>query len=288
MPDKEDTSQGMSVERKIVVAVAIILVGILLVAAADYFELVDVFVLKPPYTVPDTVSVVNVFISLILTYFLVTLYNQQSSILDTQTEIQESEQKPILRVDRLDTTEDDLFGYELVVSNVGKGVALNIKLEIEPVLDPELEIKAKNSEWRLHRKEEFASGLLLTNTNYLKPGESRITCKARHELYIWDGEGELSSAVPFENATEKLDKYDVEFQQMKMTLLYEDNLGNEFSEEIADIVFPVKGKTGFLRALEHSTSYEEYDERPQVAERKREALAGDSGVESDSDADTEQ
>lgn len=278
-----------SVERKTAIVVVIILAIILLAAGADYKGRVDIFILKPPYTVPDVFSMLNILVSLLLTYFLVTLYNQQSSILGTQTEIQEAEQEPILRVDSIEPTEDEWYGYELGLSNVGKGVALDIRLVLELEFDPELEVRSKNAEWKIHREEEFDKGIILTSTNYLKAGETKISSKARHALFVDEDPEELTAPKPFEDVTELLADCDppVEFQRMKMALSYEDNLGNKYTEEFADIVFPIKGKTGFLPALEHSVTYEEYEDMREVAVQKRNELEFDSAVVVDPDTDVE-
>jgi hypothetical protein len=227
----------------------------------------------------------NILVSLLLTYFLVTLYNQQSSLLRTQAE---AEQKPILR-GPLKYVDDELYGYELVLSNVGKGIALDVKLVVELELDPELEVNSKKAVWELHREEEFDSEVIPTDMNYLKAGESEIPFKARHSLYVDENPDELTAPKPFENVTGILADADhpVEFQRMRMSLVYEDNLGNEFSDDFADLVFPIKGKTGFLPAMNKMVSYEVYENMREVAKRKRDELEMDSALESASDADTE-
>ncbi|MFB9825068.1 hypothetical protein [Halobaculum roseum] len=228
--------------------------------------------ISSPYNLPEIAQVLGAVGSIILSALLVLLYDKQASIQNTQrklmenqNELQQLQHKPLLEIDHIGTGEHDDFC--IILSNVGKGAARNVEIELEPVLDwksaPEEDIYTRPTRW-VPRKEGAGSGPAVRSPNcYIKPETSEEVFSLTSALYIrsrreYQGDHDDVPAA-FVHATGQLAEAGKEWLRLKMTIHYEDIDEEPYSQEFADLALPIKGRTLLEASMEYGTQIEAVD-----------------------------
>lgn len=252
----------------------------------EYTMVVNLVSLNPPYSLSDVTPVLSTLGSLALTLMLVLLYDRQAviqgeqkelmsnqtAIMNDQVELTEKQRKleelshkPEVHVSNISVSEKRHF-YKLIISNHGKGIAKDVEIEIQPVLDypepPEEQVFSKKAIREPYRKlsEEVS---MSTEGCFIRPDEQEVSFYLSASLYISNSRKVENEEVPasFGFATQQLSESGKEYIRLIFTIRYKDIMGDEYEEEFADILLPIKGRTALKPAFKYGSITEGYENR---------------------------
>jgi len=219
-------------------------------------------------------SALGSLMSAVLTLSLVVLYYQQK-------QINKINQQPEVEVDRVRVLPDEEEYFEFEISNVGKGVASNLKAEILPQVDHD-DFVASMTEHPIQRNWED-SDWIVAEDNYLKPGESQIsfvvpvTMNVENKAHTFD-----TSEYPwsFDFTTEQLSKRGVDRLRFKIHITFEDPFGDvhralvdkDSDRALFDYVVPINGRTALSAAFERGMTFEQCCRDPTKLDEKIQSL----------------
>jgi len=203
-----------------------------------------------------------------LTYGLVYLYYQQKSILAT-----EHEPDIILEgVKEIETDNEERRLLALALSNVGKGQATNLKVEIESELNSQRIPKEKSAK-RLNRHDKDLEGWFQRSgiADYLDAGERKklfILELTKELMYGTRLGGMIAIAATHldESSWDRLDALDADRLFLKMTIYYEDTLGRSHSDLVLDYVGPFEKGITISEFLQRGFQRESYEQLKELLE----------------------
>lgn len=261
----------------------------------EFFGFINVTRFSAPYSLSSITAIFSALGSLLLTFVLVILYDKQASIQDSQRQLmsnqtaimaeqasltekqrklEELEHVPEVHVSKIQLNESKT-NFELVISNHGKGVAKNVEVELQPILDypetPRGEVHTEQTKWEPYREKTIRQGMP-TEGCYIRSDEQDIYLQLGSALYISSNHPfrDDSAPVSFAFATEQLSEMGKEYLRLKFILHFEDTINNQYEEEFADLLLPIKGRTALESAFEYGSTTEGFEKHRLIGPRRQE------------------
>jgi hypothetical protein len=256
----------------------------------------------------DLVSIWQVVGSIVLSAVLAFLYVQMRDIQGEQKDIMFQQQSPFVFIDQVSFSNRELFeniaeninesglplGVEdpeqykfdnisVQLENQGNGVAVDMRIHSQITADLGNQKVQISSLQRPLTRNRSSGRVRLGNTevsimgnwnNHLEEGTSGEFNSPL--LYTFESTDEDPVTIPFDCVTELLDGQDVEEARISFELVYEDSLGNSYSEDILEAAFSVEANMDLVDALAEG-------EREVPEEYKEEMHPGETASVSDFD-----
>lgn len=177
--------------------------------------------------------------------------DQQTTILEEQTELESIQHTPSIHADRIRGVTDsylDSSFFHLELSNTGKGVASDLTLYIEPSVETD-GVHPLPTTHDLTRIRQTDEAWINTQTAYLKPGEDQIEFKSTAAMQ--QSNAASGDLAVFELVTGDLARAGIEQLELRLAIEYTTPSGERSRDKIFEHVLPIKGRTSLRAALQH-------------------------------------
>lgn len=270
----------------------ILVVTVLSVIFSSYF-IADL--IEPLFTTQNQIELTNIIISgvlsiaLVLAYIYSTIYQRRlTNIQETQTDILEdqamiassqeniqeqlkqAELKPKIGLDEFHAR--GIGGVILRLSNVGRGLATNLQMEVIPVTShPQVSVEKDAHVLVQHTadKSDWVSG----RSDNLGAGETHAEFRGSVNMYspIRGREIYFSEVTQFMYSNGKRNF------RFKIVIKGKDITGDGFEEEVLDYIIPIKKSTSLEEGSKYGMRYEVYRNNKKQLERGQNKMEGQTG-----------
>lgn len=218
----------------------------------------------------------NFISSTLLSALLLLAYLRSTEIQDSQEGIQErqkdiqSQQRDLLRLEhepklkvKKIKPKNNPNSFKLMITNIGKAPANNIRLSIIPHSECE-DLTLAPSHNKIGR-ENSDSGWLGADDDYLEPNEKDIFIAGSGPRAKREDSPLQKELVPwtFELISEKLSKDGKKKYRFSLVLEYSGPDGTDYSEDIVKFIVPIKGRTALTEAIKLGTTKEKFESIPE-------------------------
>ncbi len=192
------------------------------------------------------------------------IQDEQTQILARQKELQNKQQKaefrPQITLNEFKPYPKDMGGILLRLSNVGRGAAMDLQMRVVPCTSAN-GVTLEENVHRLVQHKSDRSDWIDGRANDVKSDETDVDFRGSVNVSLEKGNTNptnTSNIGYFGRITKDLYRNGERKYRFKIYIEATNALNESFSEEVLDLVVPIKNNTSFEEAVNYSMNYEIY------------------------------